>query len=69
MPYIAISGLLLIICYSTAKIARLVMSKKLKDKLDGFLELMAIVKPAEEYEQDLKAIEVTAINLIEEVQL
>lgn len=46
MPYIAISGSLLIICYSVAKVARLAMSDKakdkLKDKLKDFLDLFAI---------------------------
>lgn len=42
MPYIAISGSIIIVCYSVAKIARLVMSKKLKDKLKEFLDLFGI---------------------------
>lgn len=42
MPYLAISGTLIVVCYSTAKVARLVMSNKLKDKLKGFLDLFAI---------------------------
>lgn len=42
MPYIAILGSIIIICYSVAKVARLVMSKKLKDKLKELLDLFGI---------------------------
>lgn len=42
MPYLAISGTLIVVCYSTAKVARLVMSNKLKDKLREFLDLFGI---------------------------
>ena len=42
MPYIAILGSIIIICYSVAKAARLVMSKKLKNKLKEFLDLFGI---------------------------
>lgn len=42
MPNLAIMGTLIVVCYSTAKVARLVMNKKLKDKLKGFLDLFGI---------------------------
>ncbi len=42
MPYLAISGTLIVVCYSVGKIARLIMSNKLKDKLRGFLDLFGI---------------------------
>lgn len=42
MPYLAISGTLIVVCYSVGKIAQLAMSNKLKDKLRGFLDLFGI---------------------------
>lgn len=42
MPNLAIMGTLIVVCYSTAKVARLVMSNKLKDKLREFLDLFGI---------------------------
>ena len=42
MPYLAISGTLIVVFYSTAKVARLIMSNKLKDKLREFLDLFGI---------------------------
>lgn len=42
MPYLAISGTLIVVCYSTAKVARLIMSNKFKDKLREFLDLFGI---------------------------
>ena len=42
MPNLAIMGTLIVVCYSTAKVARLVMSNKLKGKLRGFLDLFGI---------------------------
>lgn len=42
LPYLAISGTLIVVCYSVGKIAQLAMNKKLKDKLRGFLDLFAI---------------------------
>ena len=42
MPNLAIMGTLILVCYSTAKVVRLVMSNKLKDKLRGFLDLFGI---------------------------
>lgn len=42
MPNLAIMGTLIVVCYSVAKVARLVMNKKLKDKLREFLDLFGI---------------------------
>lgn len=42
MPYLAIMGTLIVVCYSVGKIAQLAMSNKLKDKLKGFLDLFGI---------------------------
>lgn len=51
MPYLAISGTLIVVCYSTAKVVRLVMSNKFKDKLRGFLDLFGIKVEEEENER------------------
>ena len=42
LPYLAIMGTLIVVCYSVGKIAQLAMSNKLKDKLREFLDLFGI---------------------------
>lgn len=51
MPYLAISGTLIVVCYSVGKVARLVMSNKLKDKLREFLDLFGIKIKEDENER------------------
>lgn len=51
MPYLAISGTLIVVCYSVAKVAQLAVSNKLKDKLRGFLDLFGIEIEEEENER------------------
>lgn len=51
MPNLAIMGTLIVVCYSTAKVARLIMSNKLKDKLREFLDLFGIEIEEDENER------------------
>lgn len=51
MPNLVIMGTLIVVCYSVGKIARLVMSYKLKDKLREFLDLFGIEIEEDENER------------------